>query len=162
MMDKRCSCCKTEKPATMFYKDRSKPDGLYVTCKPCASEQRKASRLRRIAADPEGQAEMRRGYVRAYKQRHPDRVKNSDRNRMYRKKYGMTVAQYEQMVESQGGVCAVCQKPETRRALAVDHNHETGATRSLLCSNCNTAIGLLQDSAELADSVASYLRFHNA
>jgi hypothetical protein len=159
-VNKRCACCKTEKPAECYYRDRSKPDGRYVTCKDCASAQRKASRLRRIAEDPEGQAELRRKYVRTYRERHPERVKEQYRKQGYRKKYGMTVEQYEAILESQHGVCAICRNPESGRALAVDHDHTSGGVRSLLCSKCNTAIGLLQDSPELADRVADYLRSH--
>ena len=72
----------------------------------------------------------------------------------------MTVEQYESILESQHGVCAICRNPESGRALAVDHDHTSGGVRSLLCSKCNTAIGLLQDSPELADRVANYLRTH--
>lgn len=53
------------------------------------------------------------------------------------------------MLDFQDGKCGVCRKPENGKALAVDHCHETGRVRGLLCSKCNTAIGLLKDSREL-------------
>lgn len=81
------------------------------------------------------------------------------------KKYGITVDQYNEMLVSQNGVCAICLKYETDtdnrsgkiRALAVDHNHITGEVRQLLCGSCNKAIGLLQDNPLLVKNVADYL-----
>lgn len=66
----------------------------------------------------------------------------------------------------QGGVCAICKQPETvvhsksgrAQPLSVDHDHETGVVRGLLCHRCNVAVGLLQNSPEFADAVADYLR----
>lgn len=71
-----------------------------------------------------------------------------------RKNYGITVDQYEAMLTAQGGVCAVCGRPETHPHtrgqdrpcyLAVDHDHVTGEVRALLCKECNTALGSLHD-----------------
>jgi hypothetical protein len=82
---------------------------------------------------------------------------NADRQRErnYLKAYGITVAQYEELLESQGGVCAICGRPETRiqqgkvKRLHVDHCHSTGVVRGLLCAACNTGIGLLQDDPDI-------------
>lgn len=63
----------------------------------------------------------------------------------------MTVGEYDAMLSSQGGVCALCQNPETRSIyggpprLAVDHNHGTGKVRGLLCFNCNTRLSAIED-----------------
>lgn len=67
-----------------------------------------------------------------------------------RSKYGITQAQCDEMAEKQGGVCAICQE---RKKLCVDHCHETGRVRGLLCMRCNTALG------QLGDSVAGLRRF---
>ena len=64
---------------------------------------------------------------------------------------GVTKQQYEKMLRKQGGVCAACGQPETRKMygkvmrLAVDHDHVTEEVRALLCSDCNTALGLLKE-----------------
>lgn len=83
------------------------------------------------------------------------------RSRKLKSKYGLTVAQYDQLMAEQGGRCAICgtSGPDAARwgKLVVDHDHETGEVRGLLCSNCNCAIGLLGDSPEVLRSAAEYL-----
>ena len=81
------------------------------------------------------------------------------------RKYGITLEQYNQMLDAQGGVCAICKKPETAkgnhgtaRELAVDHCHDTGKVRGLLCSQCNTAIGKLTLADGTLESASQYLR----
>lgn len=65
------------------------------------------------------------------------------------------------MLAIQGGVCAICRKEcKSGRELAVDHDHETGAVRSLLCMNCNRAIGWLQDDPDLLMAATEYLLSH--
>lgn len=76
--------------------------------------------------------------------------------------FGISVEQYNEMLASQGGVCAICKNPETHQRagvwnLSVDHCHETGRVRGLLCNNCNRGIGLLRDSAGLCRAAAEYL-----
>ena len=73
--------------------------------------------------------------------------------------YGITAAQYAEMLWSQGGVCAICKQPcPTGKRLSVDHDHETRAVRGLLCSNCNNGLGRFKDNPELLEQAASYLR----
>src|SRR5690606_29262986 len=75
------------------------------------------------------------------------------------KTYGLTAEGYADLLERQGGRCAICfGKPRTKR-LAVDHRHdEEGAVRGLLCSKCNNeALGSLHDSAQLAWNAWVYL-----
>jgi hypothetical protein len=77
------------------------------------------------------------------------------------KRYGITLADYDQMLKRQKGVCAICKKPEThsrQRRLSVDHNHETGEVRGLLCARCNRALGMFNDNPDLLRSAARYLR----
>lgn len=91
----------------------------------------------------------------------------SDINRLA--KFGITPDQYREMLDAQGGVCAICEQPERVRdarngrlkALAVDHDHETGAVRGLLCQNCNKGIGNLGDSPERLIAAAAYLEVAN-
>lgn len=80
-----------------------------------------------------------------------------------RRNFGITVADYEAMLESQGGRCAlfaVCGSTEPgagRKRWHVDHDHETGKVRALLCNGCNLGIGHFQDSPELLLKAAQYL-----
>ncbi|GAC1529093.1 MAG: hypothetical protein NVS2B6_17170 [Thermoleophilaceae bacterium] len=71
--------------------------------------------------------------------------------------YGMTPAQYNDMADAQGRRCAICRD---EGLLCVDHDHDTGVVRGLLCGNCNRALGQLKDSPQRARAAASYLESH--
>ncbi len=77
-----------------------------------------------------------------------------------RKVYGMTVGDYERMLTAQGGGCAVCACAHSRRgkySFHVDHNHETGAVRALLCGGCNSALGHMHEDADRIRKLADYI-----
>lgn len=86
-------------------------------------------------------------------------------NRHLRNTYGITLAQYNWMLETQGGVCAICRQPErvsttkhkAAMRLAVDHDHHTGQIRALLCSRCNTGIGSFGHDPALMRAAIHYL-----
>lgn len=88
-----------------------------------------------------------------------------DRGRYLRRTYGITLEEYQRMLEEQGGVCAICERPETRmnrsgtaqEVLCVDHDHETGEVRGLLCHDCNTALGKFGDDPQVILRAAAYL-----
>ncbi len=107
-----------------------------------------------------------------------ERVGNyKPRHRLSR--YGMTQAEYDAIFEAQGGVCAICKKPESRKpggghpqlgkgvrivgqtpestTLAVDHDHETMKIRGLLCHGCNIALGHFKDDPALLRAAIDYL-----
>lgn len=96
------------------------------------------------------------------RERHPENVVRTRRSSRLRER-GMSDADYERMFAAQGGVCAICKQPETYtrdgkpRALCVDHCHETGRVRGLLCAKCNSGIALLGDSAERVRRAVAYL-----
>jgi hypothetical protein len=102
-------------------------------------------------------------YNRAWYERNRERVLSLRRgalNREYnlKKKYGLTVDELEQMKLEQMNLCAICHQTPTLRGLFVDHDHETGLVRGLLCQHCNLAIGHLKDDPEIALAVAEYLQ----
>lgn len=77
--------------------------------------------------------------------------------------YGMTIEQYEAMLEAQDGRCAICGNgadKSGKNVLYVDHCHDSGAIRELLCSRCNFAIGQADDRPEILEAMAGYLRRH--
>lgn len=82
--------------------------------------------------------------------------------------YGITVEQYDAMLAEQGGVCALCGKPPAMNGgpsgnrLHVDHDHETGRVRALLCSTCNISLGGFRDDPVLLRKAADYLERHAA
>lgn len=153
---KTCTGCLEKLPISSFGIQKSYPDGLNYRCKSCM----KIFRERR-STDP-AVVLKRRESVARYRANNPDR----DVNKTLFNKYGITLEQYEEMFEKQGGVCALCKKPETTRRnkkaeggerLAVDHCHDTGVVRGLLCFKCNTAIGALGDTQEAAIRAMKYL-----
>lgn len=73
--------------------------------------------------------------------------------------YGLTMDEYQARVEAQGGRCAICDEESDRR-LHVDHNHQTGAVRDLLCEWCNHAIGKARDDPARLRAMADYLERH--
>lgn len=81
-------------------------------------------------------------------------------------RYGITLAEYNAMVEAQHGLCAICGKPETRlhlgklKRLATDHCHERKKVRALLCHQCNTGIGSFGDDPAMLRAAADYLESH--
>lgn len=75
-----------------------------------------------------------------------------------KKKYGLTVEEYDQMFEDQGGVCAICgTEPYGRFLLSVDHCHSTGEIRGLLCHPCNGGLGCFKDNIALMNDAIEYL-----
>jgi hypothetical protein len=75
-----------------------------------------------------------------------------------RRTYGISLAEFEAMSESQGGVCAICGKPNRAgRRLVVDHDHATGKVRALLCDPCNLILGYAEDSEEMLQAAIAYV-----
>lgn len=77
-----------------------------------------------------------------------------------RERYNITLDEYDRMLETQGGTCAICHQAPNGRRLDVDHDHTTGKVRGLLCIYCNRAIGLLHDDPELCKTASKYLKEH--
>lgn len=89
-----------------------------------------------------------------------------DRARALKKNYGLTVEQYEAMNKETEGKCPICFQPPSTRAgksirLAVDHNHQTGQVRGLLCSRCNLFVGFAEKKPESLSRFLLYLKKHN-
>ncbi len=99
---------------------------------------------------------------RQWRQDNRERFAATSRNSILKRKYGITDAQFNEILAAQNYVCAVCKRDEPRAnsKLAVDHCHATGKVRGLLCTKCNTAIGLLDDSPGLAMELLNYMKKH--
>jgi hypothetical protein len=73
-------------------------------------------------------------------------------------KYGISVAEYDALLAKQGGICAICSRTcSTGRRLSVDHEHDSGRIRGLLCNSCNRAIGLFGDDPARLHAAIAYL-----
>ena len=73
------------------------------------------------------------------------------------RRYGICADEADLMLEAQGGLCAIC---KASPAVHVDHDHETGAVRALLCFNCNGGLGQFKDNPEVLHAAAYYVQFH--
>jgi hypothetical protein len=77
-------------------------------------------------------------------------------------KYGLTLADVDAMMAAQSGQCAICSRTFGEVPRHIDHDHQTGKVRGLLCGGCNVALGLLQDDPTVAAAAAAYLAQHKA
>lgn len=107
--------------------------------------------------------EVIRAYQASYREQNREILSDKERQR----RFGVTRQDYAEMFHHQNGVCAICSQPETAtrlgrvKALSVDHNHQTGAVRGLLCSDCNTGIGKLKENRNILLSAIQYLDKHS-
>lgn len=156
---KTCSKCSIPKTQHCFNKRRPE-------CKTCQSEyrvsygERNRDQLNAQAADYRS---ANRGILATKERQRYASLTVEDRrdyNRAYALKheYGITVEQYEAILEAQGGVCAICGRTRGDKMLAVDHDHDTGEVRGLLCVRCNTALGTFGDNEAGITRVLDYLR----
>lgn len=95
-----------------------------------------------------------------WRERHRDRHAAQTRAAKLRSKYGLSIEDFERIAAIQGDRCALCRTdtPGGRGSWHVDHDHETGAIRGLLCMRCNRAIGMFEDSTDLLELAIRYLR----
>ncbi len=136
---KTCSRCRTVKALDEFAQRNDRVSGRHSQCKVCVAEAKRS-----------------------------EYAKNSTRYRdaLRKAKFGITPEEYWGRVAEQDGKCAICAKPETVviggkvADLAVDHDHDTGKVRQLLCLQCNRGLSAFLDTPELVDKAAAYLRKH--
>ena len=100
--------------------------------------------------------EKYKAYYREYQSTHKHKTVSHDYH--LKNKFNITIEKYETILKEQGGVCSVCrgENPSGNR-LAVDHNHETGQVRGLLCHKCNTALGYADDNIYRLLQLSDYL-----
>jgi len=78
----------------------------------------------------------------------------------YARYYGITIQEYDSLYAKQNEGCAICQSPtgSNGKRLAVDHDHQTGEVRGLLCDDCNTGLGKFKDNPNLLATAINYLK----
>lgn len=145
---KPCSTCKEMKPESDFYRCKESRDGLTWRCKACTNASHRRFCAKNVAR------------LKVYRQQRQKTIPG-EVHRGYRLKrlFGLTIAQYDEMLASQDGRCAICgtDKPGGKGAFHVDHDHKTGQVRGLLCSPCNTGIGQLGDDPMVLFVAMKYL-----
>ncbi len=96
-----------------------------------------------------------------------DANKEQKKSAELKRHYGITLAEYDIILQKQNGGCAICGDTEPNgktdrfKHFSVDHCHETGKVRGLLCNHCNRGIGLLKDSEEIVNKAYLYLKEFN-
>ena len=127
---KLCPDCGEWKQLDEFPRNRNCKDGRHPYCKPCHNARGKESK---------------------------PRLYGGSRHYHLKRRYGIGADEFDELVLQQGGVCAICGRPDPEH---VDHDHETGAVRGILCFNCNGGLGQFRDSIDSLLTAASYLEVH--
>lgn len=132
-----CKQCELVKDEAFFYKTYNKKQDKHYVASYCIECSNKRSR--------------------SY--HHANREKRIGQNRAWQlhKKYNITEAEYMRMYEQQGGLCKICNASSEYKRLAVDHSHNTGKVRGLLCENCNRGLGMFKDEIDLLQNAIAYL-----
>ena len=128
---KRCPDCGVAKPLDQFPRNKSSRDGRHAYCKPCHNARGKESK---------------------------QRLYGGSRHYHLMRRYGIGAADFDQLVEKQGGVCAICGRAEPEH---VDHSHATGEVRGILCFNCTGGLGQFRDSIDALRAAVEYLGAHD-
>lgn len=132
--------------------------------RPDALERERETARKRYASESEAQRAARTARAYAWQRANPEKVRASGTRARVKRLYGLTEADYVAMLAKQGGLCAICRKPQSVRRqnktpdrLAIDHDHATGKVRGLLCHNCNHALGKMRDDPSLLRAAIAYL-----
>ncbi len=183
---KYCGRCDQYKPVSDFAPRKDRPGKHHAFCRPCASVYRRhryehgrpPERVKPLPPKAPGhkwchrcsrlltldQFQQMQRYCRECKSEiardsRTTKVQAQSRWRTIKRKYGITEADFRAMEQAQGGACAICRTlPED--GLYVDHDHQTGKVRGLLCFQCNSGIGSLRDDIERLQRAIAYLRRH--
>jgi len=141
---KTCIACNTQKEKNEFYKSsKGCKNGLTARCKKCHGIQTKQ-----------------------WMQNNKDRIPAYHRKHSLKGRYGISLDDFEQLKNKQLGKCAICgdipdeTKPSQANKLHVDHCHERGNIRGLLCHLCNRGIGLFKENVETLHKAIDYLKNH--
>lgn len=175
---KRCSRCKRDLSPAAFARDRNRRDGLQPQCRECVAEYGAAHyRRRREAAGktvrekvgvPQGHKRCPDcGEIKSHSEweRNPTssdgwssycRVCRAVRNResYFKRKYGISMTERDAMLAEQFGICCICLAASAEH---VDHDHETGRVRGVLCFSCNAALGQFKDQPGVIRRAAAYV-----
>jgi len=153
---KVCKRCKEEKELVQFSKDKREKDNHMLYCKSCEKT--------RQAVYREKFPEKARSGVKACWEVNRQKYYNSHSANMLFKKYKLTIPQYTDMVDACKGVCSLCERPFGVSAYTkpvVDHCHASGATRGIICRQCNIGLGAFRDNTTSMTKAIEYLNNFN-
>lgn len=134
-----CTGCGVEKPLSAFaIRQTHRPGKPVSQCTQCKVE-----------------------YNRKRREQDKTGVYEIERKSKMKKMYGISIGDYDRMLEEQGGGCAICgvKVPSERtKYFTVDHCHTTGKVRGLLCTKCNRALGMFNDNPQRVQNAVNYLQ----
>ena len=149
-MIKYCRYCEQDKPYAHFSPHPHTTDRLSNKCKDCVSAYNKLRHAKKTREELDLLNAKRRANRNTWK---------TDRKKHFKRAYGITVEDYGTMLANQNGVCKICNAPcRSGKRLAVDHCHETGIVRGLLCAKCNTNLGRIEAYLRDPEPWDNYLR----
>ncbi|MDX3518571.1 endonuclease VII domain-containing protein [Streptomyces scabiei] len=171
---RRCSRCRQDLPRTAFASNKSMPDGLQAYCRECSAEyyrQRQEAKGKKVRAKvfvPSGYKRCPQcEEVKPHSEWEPNKSSSDGwasycrecravRNRIsyFKRKYGLTPAELDMMIAEQQGICCICLAAPAEH---VDHCHETGRVRGVLCFSCNAALGQFKDRPDVMRRAATYV-----
>ncbi len=162
---KNCKGCGQDKDEDSFHRDAGTKDGLRPRCKVCVKtydDTLKDSRNQRARESYLKDPGTKIAKTRAYHVAHPEWAARAQRAAHLKKRYDLTIEEWENFYTLQQGRCAICFTPlAEENKICTDHDHVTGQVRGLLCHHCNIGLGSFKDSEQLLLSAIQYLRQTN-
>lgn len=159
---KQCTECEQLKSLSEFNKDRTQKDGIRCICKECGKKYHEKNKIK-IHKQQKEYYQIHKTEILERQKKHnkTEKGKSANLRKRLRYYYDITLEQYDKMVENQNGVCAICGDiNKNGDRLVVDHDHETGEIRNLLCHRCNLLLGLIKENMVILQSVTNYLKKH--
>ena len=158
---KVCSKCGEEKES--FYKDKNAAGGIRSSCRDCDIKKSSNWNKNNSIGHTLHQKRWREDNRQASRDQRNNYVKNSPlsvKSTNLKSSYGISLDQYNEMLIKQDYKCAICEKhvSSLKRDLCVDHCHDSLKIRGLLCSTCNTGIGMLGDKSPTVIRAVEYLK----
>jgi hypothetical protein len=147
---KRCTKCGDTKPVDEFYKKKSRTKLGWSYSSSCAACNREFCSSYAVGNRPK-----RNQRLREYRKKNPDKVRALDRRKSYKKNYGISLGQLEALKARFDYACWICKRKPKK--LVLDHCHKTGRVRGILCSLCNTYLGVIGERLEAVENLKNYL-----
>lgn len=168
---KHCKQCDTTKPKSEFHKEARRKDGLNTYCRQCRSQtakewyEKNKEQAKKTAI---AWQEKNPDYKKEWRKNNPDKVKGYEERKKLRR-YGVTIEQYNNLLDQQNNRCAICKEEEENgRPFHIDHDHSCcpgknscgECVRKLLCYACNWGLGFFKDNPVFLRGAAEYVEDH--
>lgn len=133
---KKCPKCGLNKERSEYWNDVSRPDKITAYCKMCKEQ-----------------------ITNTHVSKNIEYYKKSRTTKNIQNKYNLSVKDFEKMLKQQNYECKICKK-SLKKYSAIDHNHQTGVIRGVLCRKCNVGLGFFKDNIKNIKNAIKYLEYH--